>query len=549
MAPPRLLIIGLDGADMHLIRTAMASGGMPELSDIESRGFLSLLRSDPTLVTPSAWTNFSTGVNPGKHGVYYFVERDPGSYRRHVVTARDRRATPLWQILNRYGLRVGVMNLPLCYPADPMEGFMMAGFDSPGAGAPAFSWPRDLAAEVLRRVPAYRVSAGFFGLARSGRQTDAIGLLQEVEAARLEAVQVALDLHPVDVLIYYTNSLDALNHYLWGSDFFAPRPEVLESYRVADGIIRDVQKLAAADADVIVMSDHGNGPWEKGPAYLPEVLERTGLMRRAGTRRSPRRVARSMARGAYGAINRRLSRETKEKLVSRFPGLRARAQSLVGMPDMDWSATKAYVSGVRSAVFLNVEGREPAGIVPRSRYEQERERVSGILRSLRDTFSGEPVVDRLDYADQVYEGPYADLAPDVIVQWRRDIPITGLMSNLVPGGHLKEQLGPNKRFLTGGHRDTGILAAAGPGFAGRGPERTPSLVDVAPTILSLLSVPVPEDMDGSPVPGVLSPRGEPVREPVSAGAGGQPESEGVAGMTAEEEAEVAESLRNLGYLE
>jgi predicted AlkP superfamily phosphohydrolase/phosphomutase len=540
------VIIGLDGADIDLIRTAQKDDGMPELSAIERDGFLSMLRSDPTLVTPSAWTNFATGVNPGKHGIYYFVERDPGSYSRHVVTARDRRATPFWQILNQYGLRVGIMNLPICYPTEPIEGFMLAGFDSPGAEAPAFSWPRGLAKEVLRRVPSYQVSAGFFGLARSGRRTDAIDLFRKVETARLEALQVALEAEPVDVLVHYTNSLDALNHYLWGEDFFAPADEVIESYRVADEIVRDVRRLAASDADVIAMSDHGNGPWEKGPAYLPEVLERTGLMHRGEQRRSPRRLARSAARAAYGTVNRRLSRSAKEKLVSRFPGLRSKAQSLISVPDVDWTRSKAYTSGVRSALFLNVEGREPAGIIPPSRYRHERERIADVLRSLKDVASGEPVVEWLDYPEEVYEGPFVELAPDVIIHWRRDMPIKGLVSEQVPGGPVAERLGPNKRFLTGGHRDTASLAAAGPSFTGAAPAETPSLVDVAPTVLSLLSVPVPENMDGSPLGETLRARGAPTRERVGAAA---PAESDAVGMTAEEEAEVAESLRNLGYLE
>ena len=101
-----------------------------------------------------AWASFSTGVNPGKHSLFGFVRIEPGTYRSRVLTAYDVKAPRFWQIAGQAGKRVGIINVPMTYPPEPVNGYLVAGMLTPGTARLAY--PSELGREtrsVARRLP------------------------------------------------------------------------------------------------------------------------------------------------------------------------------------------------------------------------------------------------------------------------------------------------------------------------------------------------------------------------------------------------------------
>src|SRR5918999_1341136 len=130
----RAVVIGLDGAAWHLLDPMIESGIMPRLAELRSRGSSGRLKSTIPTYTPPAWTSAATGVNPGRHGIYGFVEGHAQYERQELMHSGKIKAPTIWEIANDQGASVGVYNLPLTYPPRPLDGWMVSGMMTPGYG-------------------------------------------------------------------------------------------------------------------------------------------------------------------------------------------------------------------------------------------------------------------------------------------------------------------------------------------------------------------------------------------------------------------------------
>ena len=147
---PRFLLIGLDGFEPSLAERWMKEGRLPNLSALRARGTYRPLQSTIPPATFPAWTTCVTGVQPGRHGIFDFSEVVPGEYALRFVNSTYRKAPALWNLLSEAGKRVGVLGVPGTYPPEPVNGFMVSGFDSPVATrvAASFVYPASLYPEV-----------------------------------------------------------------------------------------------------------------------------------------------------------------------------------------------------------------------------------------------------------------------------------------------------------------------------------------------------------------------------------------------------------------
>ena len=118
---PKVVVIGLDAATWTLIRPWMAEGRMPNLAKLMKAGVSGTLESILPPITPPAWTSFMTGKNPGKHGIFHFVETEHGGYAMNYANATSRRSPTVWKLLNDAGYSVGTMNIPFTYPPETSE--------------------------------------------------------------------------------------------------------------------------------------------------------------------------------------------------------------------------------------------------------------------------------------------------------------------------------------------------------------------------------------------------------------------------------------------
>jgi predicted AlkP superfamily phosphohydrolase/phosphomutase len=203
---------------------------------------------------------------------------------------------------------------------------------------------------------------------------------------------------------------------------------------------------------------------------------------------------------------------------------------------VDWSRTVAYSMGHVGQIYLNLQGREPAGIVRPETYQETLRTVMEALAELRDG-AGRPMVTRMVPRDLTYHGPYAERGPDLHVEFDGyrwiSFPLFATDGKL-----LTQQI----RGDSGCHRREGILMAYGPGIKQGEMLTGAEITDLAPTILHLAGVPVPSEMDGRVLVEMLEAPGE-VRYGDESGG-----LEGPSAWAQEETDEIEERLRGLGYL-
>ena len=140
------LIIGLDGTTLDNIKPWAEQGYLPTLSWIMENGAYGHLTSVLPVLSSAAWSSFMTGTNPGKHSIYDFVRRDKDSYRLRPIRRDKIRVASLWKILSKHGYKVGVINVPITYPPEEVNGFLVSGLGTPNHRP--FTYPIELESEL-----------------------------------------------------------------------------------------------------------------------------------------------------------------------------------------------------------------------------------------------------------------------------------------------------------------------------------------------------------------------------------------------------------------
>lgn len=507
----KILIIGLDGATFNLIKPWATSGLLPNMSRFFREGAAGVLKSTVHPLSPPAWTSFMTGKNPGKHGIYDFVVHAPDRYGLVYTNGGLRRGKSLWKLLSEAGRQVIVVNVPMTYPPEPVNGVLVSGLDTPGAKAP-FTYPPALKEEIRREVKGYRVR----DYPHNCDPATFLDQIWRLVDGRERLMHYLLRHHPWDFFMIVFNATDLVQHAYWQyMDQAFPgitRPErirfqnaILDVYRRLDHLVGEVLQEYGRDALVFLMSDHGAGPAYK-VVFINQWLSQEGFLtyaREEGASR-PTHWQLSLLKTLHRGIRRCLPPESIEWLVRRFPGLRQQVKGRLTFEEIDWEKTRAYAFGRESAsIFVNLKGRNPHGTVdPGAEYNALLERLSQRLSELIDPDTGSPVVERIYRRDEVYHGECLETAPDLLVVWKNhqytcrpgyDDSRQSVFASSLDHSEMSEISTLQKG---GTHTPEGILMAIGEGIR-QGVEIDGSrLIDLAPTFLYLQGVPIPRDMDG-----------------------------------------------------
>ena len=541
----RVLVIGIDGGTFDLIRPWVDAGDIPHIAQLIAEGIHGPLESTIPPVTAPAWATFATGQNPGKHGVFDFIRPMGGDF--DLVNSTSIRRPTLWHILSQARRTAGVMNVPVTYPPAPINGFAIGGMLSPTSGG--FTYPTDLLNRYAGRLEPYRIAP--LVQYKEGNEAEfAADLLSLVERRGEYALQLMAD-YPYDFLMFHFQATDIAQHALWKFvDSTHPLydaqaaarsgPILKRLYRRIDDYIGQMIDRVPDDTTVIIMSDHGFGSLhyvvnlnllllDQGLLHLKRGVWtrlKTGLFRAGIT---PASVWHLIERTGLQNYVWHVSKSTRNKVVGKF----------LSFDDVDWSRTLAYSIGHVGQIYVNLRGREPEGIVePGAEYESVRQRVTDALGHLSHPKTGQPLTDRVIPCEQVAHGPHAQRSPDlhVVLDGYRAIafPLFATDSRIIT-----RQI----RGDSGCHRQHGILIARGPEIKSGTHVEHARIMDLAPTILHLMELPVPESMDGRVLANALTTTRPVERQAVGAG-GEETRSE----LSAEETAEVEERLRALGYL-
>ena len=550
----KVLVIGLDGVPLSLIRAWAEEGKLPTFRRLMERGVVGQLKSTVPPTSGPSWSTFMTGKNPGKTGIYDFLFRREGTYLFPPVNASCRDGVSIWKLMSDQDRTVGVVNVPMSYPVEEVNGYMISGWMTPYA-AQDFSYPRDLWRELRDEIGYYTIyPTETFS---ESRRDSFFQACDELLDLRSKTVSYLLEKYPTDFFMAVLFDTDRVLHQLWhyldpghpwreGGDGTDKSGPVVRYFRNVDEKVGQIVERADEDTLIVVLSDHGMGPahnfivlnnWLLDVGLLqlkrdvPRILKRW-LFDAGFTLRNVHRVADRLGLAKHAEYKGLYSMDRLMKMI------------FLSFLDVDWSRSKAYSFGRHlGSIYLNVKGREPEGIVePGREYENVRQEIMSLAERFVDPRTGQHLIGEIIKKEDVYSGPYLDRAPDLTLRPRDE-------RNIFFG---LADFGSNTTVDTvyrysGMHRDYGMLMMSGKGVKRGGAIEGAGIEDLAPTILYAMGCPIPADMDGEVLDDAFT---EEFRAQMPLMKGGEASSRELEefGYSDEAEEEIKERLRGLGYL-
>jgi predicted AlkP superfamily phosphohydrolase/phosphomutase len=514
----KVFVISLDGATFSVLNPLMEQGYMPNLAEMTSRSVAAELQSVVPPVTAPAWTSFMTGKHPNKHGIFDFAQFNTEQYNWTINNSRNIQSKTLWQILSKNNKRVVVLNLPYTYPPYEVDGVLVAGWDAPFTEA-TFSCPPGISSDILRRFPDYKSNLWISELQPLRSDAQFAELTNKLMTGFEQQARIALDLIGKEewgVFMVHFQQTDWIQHKLWtyieqacrNPSDHSPKIEATRNcYRRFDEYVGLLLKQAESlRPTTILLSDHGFGclmgninpnfhlrEW----GYLsvkPEEKDRLSSVKaaiRTSKSGTLRKVYRSLSQ-VRGRLNDRHAKQDHTSWADNAGDvLGARGST------WDWSRTQAAVvyAYQMGFVYVNLVGRGSRGIVePGEPYDALVADMTARFREIRHPETGERLLQDVVAGKDVY--PAADnsiLVPDLVL-----VPVDGY------GFSFSLSDAPPRVSEEGTHRHNGVLLINGDLVKHPTSDFHPDLIDIAPTILHILGLPVPNDMDGRVLEEMLS---------------------------------------------
>jgi predicted AlkP superfamily phosphohydrolase/phosphomutase len=532
----KILMIGWDGATFDIIKPLVDAGHLPNIARLMKNGAWGRMESTIPALTPVAWTSLSTGVNPGKHAIFDAMLFSTEKRKISFVNASMRKVKPLWSLLSDAGKKVGVMNVPVTYPPDEVNGFVIPGMFTPES-ASNFMYPPTLKEELVAKFGPYAIEC-----TQSASPAVYLKAIIEIDVVFREKVAAYLmETREWTFFFCAFMSSDRAQHFFW--QYLDPsHPQhakygdaIATVYKKMDESLGRLIEKAGNDATVIMVSDHGSGPlktafflnfWLQKNGYLflhhdfNVALKRSSALRPKITRLLKKIFGRG--RGSSGVT------ESQKADINSFPSL------------IDWESTIAFSEGVAGGIFINPH------VVGSDRYDDVSEGIRNGLLALKDDH-GNKVVQAVYRRDEIYRGEYTELAPDLIVVCEGGFQVIAPNEFLLFKKDFENNLFLSHRW-SGRHEKDGIFVAHGPLIRKNMEMGGCSIVDVAPTILHLLREEVPAYMDGKVLSEVMHPSFL-AEHPVRYSSEDHTLDAKTETLSSEEDQQISERLRDLGYLE
>jgi adenylyl-sulfate kinase len=514
---PKLAVLGLDSVPPFLIFDEFRDC-LPNLGALMAHGTWGPLRSTDPPITVPAWTSMTTGKDPGELGLYGFRNRLNRDYTEMTtVNSTHVAAKRVWNYLEDAGHRSILLGIPQTYPAQPHNGITVSDFLSPGLDSD-FTHPSDLCRDL------HCLAGGeYMADVKDFRRCDRDALLKDIRTMVERRFRVASHLlirHPWDFFMMVEIAPDRLHHGFWrycrpDHRLYEPgnRYEnvLREFYRLLDARVGSLLALMDDDATVMVVSDHG---------------------------------VRNMVGGV--CINEWLMKNGYLRLLNSPCGETPITPNII-----DWSGTSVWSEGGYYArIFINVEGREPRGIVRPGQYESFRNELAQKLACMTDD-NGTPMQNQVIKPETVYRS-VANVAPDLMVYFdglsRRSIGTVGHGTIYVNGndtGSDDANHDPDGVFIFSRLRDLRR------GIGGQGRIEGLSCLDITPTVLHEFGLEVPSHLGGR----IINWDGD--HPNTGSGANRRPSLQGTPprndeipekGYTTEEEEIIKKRLMELGYI-
>jgi len=463
----RVLVLGLDGANIDLIKQWASEGKLPAFKKLLSESSYGNLESVIPTITIPAWNCLASGRNSGKTGVFSFIQKAYGTYDFRVYQTLNKKEECIWDILSNNGNDVFVFNAPNVLYSYKINGYMVAGVLC--LSEDKLTYPPNLKEELYKMD--YK------------RDLGDIVTLWSLSDKKLSEIHKEITDNQCKILFHFLEKkwnfgffvlteLDRVQHAFWNQ-----KDTLLSHYQNIDKNLNELMnrlEKAEEKTTIIIVSDHGFGPNER-TFLVNEWLARKGLLE---VKKVP----------TVGFVKNTLKIQKNPAVVKilrsiwkNFAFLRPiymRLSQDASRTPIQWDKTKAFSYGTWGTIYINLKGREPQGIVSKEDYEKLR---TEIIEGLKE------VPAKAIRREELYQGQYLESAPDIVIQI--DEYVNSVSGTVGYGKDFRERFG--------GHHDryNGTFIAWGPEIK-KNFEIKAKLFDIAPTILHMFNNSVPRDMDG-----------------------------------------------------
>lgn len=481
------IVLGIDGATWDILDPLIGDRLLPNISEIQSTSASGTLKSTFPPITAPAWLSMATGQNPGKTGVFYFLNRDdPDSFDFEPLGSDKFQGQSFWDVLAADNQSVGIFNYPMLYPPYETDGFMVSGLGSDADDT--ITYPESLGAELDEVTDGYQVKVPYADPKYQGRPEKLERDLLDIVDKRERAIEYLLTEKNPDHFFGVISATDWAQHYFWryhdedhvlhepGTEFRETLTRVWK--RVDETVGKIAERAKEDDSRLFLVSDHGFGP-------VNRTFHSNNWLRRDGFVQEADESMLTKARTQY------------------FPYLRRVGEGIVSVVPQLNDFAKSVGESIRKTPGENVNFDTSVALAPRQnltcgmiymlsdREADKREVISKLEQAVAEDSVAEDI--QIYEPGDLYEGPKTDLAPDLLFE------IDDFECAVDPRSAAGDELfstGPPSKARNGGHNREGIFIASGPGIES-GSDLEARIYDIAPTLLHLHDRPIPEKMDGN----------------------------------------------------
>ncbi|MFX0168070.1 MAG: alkaline phosphatase family protein [Candidatus Hodarchaeota archaeon] len=537
-ATPRVLLIGIDGGTFRVIRPGISSGKLPAFQQIIETGISGVLRSTIPPATIPAFPTLMTGKNCGKHGIFDFMGKKDS--KTILMDSTQITGKTLWRILSDFGKKCIVVNVPLTFPPENIDGIIISGMLTPIGRD--FAHPKQLMEELDNLTGGYPVQ--FDSSIADTNPSQFLPKLHELLTKRHTAIRYLMQKGEWDLFVALFRATDIVAHHRW-----ADQKGVLSIYEHVDRILGELL-LEYPNTHLFIFSDHGFAPYKKD-FHINLYLNQLGLLTIQQKHRKEKRLqettkikpiqaerfASVLARmGIYRSRLRNIIPPPLWNKLRKLAGPSFRRYISPSHLEVDEKRSKAYFSPTFTAetqsITINASTSEE--------YEELVNKLKKAFSDLKDPESGNSVVNAVFHRRDIYTGPFVDNAPDLILLLSEDYKATKTLS----GKNILERLSQIK----GTHERSGVFMAKGGWIKAGHSISEIDLQDITPTILHLFDLPIPDDVDGEVKEEIFLADSDPAKRKPKFYTS-KDEKRRQVQLSKQEEEEIKDRLRSLGYID
>ncbi len=281
---PKVIVLGVNGAEWDFLRPLMVRGELPNLSKVVEQGVSGSLKTISAPNCPKVYTTFFTSTSPQDNGITGFVVGGQTA-NTHML-----KSEPIWAILSKNGVSVGMANVPATFPVMPVNGYMISGMLTRGKDcedgimcAPKLSevsgeavYPRSMVPELQSKVGDFLIDCARIPSLDSlkGKEEQSIrawlAKVSEIRGQQAKLFEYLLTNHPTEFTFLVQSCEDRVGHWLYpiqphnvGYDpkLHSVAVEAFpDQYRAFDKVLGLILKHMDADTTLLIVSDHGIKP-------------------------------------------------------------------------------------------------------------------------------------------------------------------------------------------------------------------------------------------------------------------------------------------------